>query len=118
MMLFGALGLVLVMIWQSWVEFQQERSVANVLTTEQGAGGSDGGVPRVDLTEDVPEAPEITAGSPMIVVYEVGVVEESEVNDGRIIHVTTDLVKAQIDTRGWRLDPGGIAETSGQRGYA
>ena len=107
MMLFGALGLVLVMIWQSWVEFQQERSAVDGLTAEQGAGRSDGGATRADLSEDVPEAPEMAVSSGSAgsddVVGEVGVVEEENVNDGRIINVTTDLIKAQIDTRGGDL---------------
>ena len=106
MLLFGALGLVLVMIWQSWVEFQQERSAVDGLTSEQGAGRSDGAT-RADLSEDVPEAPEMTVSSGSAgsddVVGEVGVVEEENVNDGRIINVTTDLVKAQIDTLGGDL---------------
>ncbi len=109
MMLFVALGLVLVMIWQSWVEFQHERSVAGAPTTERGVGqsGADADVPRVDLTEDVPEAPEVTVNTESVgaddVVDEVGMIPGTEGNDGRIIQVTTDLVKAQIDTRGGDL---------------
>jgi len=109
MMLFVALGLVLVMIWQSWVEFQHERSVAGAPVTERGAGqsGADADVPRVDLTEDVPEAPEVTVNTESVGaddgVDEVGMIPGTEANDGRIIQVTTDLVKAQIDTRGGDL---------------
>ncbi len=109
MMLFVALGLVLVMIWQSWTEFQRERSVAGVPTAERGADGSVPGaaVPRVNLTEDVPDAPEITANIDSAgadaPVDEVGAAEDAGAADGRIIQITTDLVNAQIDPRGGDL---------------
>ncbi len=105
MMLFAALGLVLVMIWQSWVEFQRERLAGDAPATERGEGA--GRVDRIHLNEDVPEAPEITTrinNAGVDVLDEGGgAVAQTEVNDGRIIHVTTDLVKAQIDTRGGDL---------------
>ena len=108
MMLVMALGLTLLMIWQSWIEFQRERSLVDAPAGGSGAAvEAGGGVARVDLTEDVPEAPEVVTDmervDPDAPVDGNRVVDEAETEDDRIIHVTTDLIKAQIDTRGGDL---------------
>ena len=105
-MLFAALGLTLVMIWQAWVEFQQEY-IARQGAPAQVAGqpATDGGPGTANLTEDVPDAPEVEAetletadGAPEVVPD----AEQPSVT-GDIISVTTDLVRAQIDPRGGDL---------------
>ncbi len=108
MMLFVALGLALVMIWQSWGEFQRERLVTDIPDAEQGAAlaGSDTAIPRANLTEDVPDAPEVATGIDDVgadaAVDEAGAMAAVG-SDSRIIQITTDLIKAQIDTRGGDL---------------
>jgi YidC/Oxa1 family membrane protein insertase len=100
-MLFVALGLTLVMIWQSWVEFQANYQAENSPVKVTTPTGSEGGA---DLTE-VPDTPEVTtaAATTGSVEQEVAPVIEEAQSDGRIISVTTDLVNAQIDTRGGDL---------------
>ncbi len=98
MMLLGALGLVLVLIWQSWTEFQQSRSA----DSQQTAQRSD--VPttaNTNLSEDVPAAPEVPSQAGDYSDAEPVVAEAS--SRGRIINVTTDLINAQIDTQGGDL---------------
>ena len=56
-MLFAALGLVLVMIWQSWVEFQTNYAASNGQSSGdyQNAGSSES---PSNLSDDVPDAPD------------------------------------------------------------
>ena len=100
-MLFVALGLTLVMIWQSWVEFQANYQAENSPVKVTTPTGFEGGA---DLTE-VPDAPEVTtaAATTGSVEQEVAPVIEEAQSDGRIISITTDLINAQIDTRGGDL---------------
>ena len=99
-MLFAALGLVLVMIWQSWVEFQSTYVDGTVTPTTAENGGQS------NLTEDVPEAPEVTVdtetGDAPLSDETVPDVEESD-GKGQLISVVTDLVRAEIDTHGGDL---------------
>ncbi len=99
MMLFGALGLVLVMIWQSWAEFQQRKGIDNQLVTQ----GSDfpATTTSANISDDVPIAPETTSpsGDHSDVLEPVAVATSR----GRIINVNTDLIHAQIDTHGGDL---------------
>ncbi len=98
-MLFVALGLTLVMIWQSWIEFQAsykaENSPVSVTTTPEGG---------VDLTE-VPDAPEVTSSAAVSgsAEQDVAPVFEESQTGGKIIKITTDLVNAEIDTHGGDL---------------
>ena len=98
LILFGALGLVLMMIWQSWVQFQMERNPSQV--NQSGANlGADpaGGVQGV--SDDVPDAPEVaTTTAP-----QTPEVEVESISTGRLVEVETDLLRAQIDTRGGDL---------------
>ncbi len=96
MMLFAALGLVLVVIWQSWVEFQSERQVNPGIDSPVARNGTN-----ANLSEDVPDAPEVAAAQDNTDVVESVVAEVS--SRGRIINVTTDLINAQIDTQGGDL---------------
>ena len=97
--LFGALGLVLVMIWQSWVEFQQQYNTSGAAGTQrsQPSASADGRV----AADDVPEAPALPASSEQVA--EPQSIPQASSVDGALISVTTDLVRAQIDTHGGDL---------------
>ncbi|MEM7193546.1 MAG: membrane protein insertase YidC [Pseudomonadota bacterium] len=98
LILLGALGLVLMMIWQSWIEFQSEYAGG------VGQGGNTisatSDVPQTsNLTEDVPDAPLITQeATDGVQSIEDDVV--SNTDDTALIDVKTDLVKLQIDPEG------------------
>ncbi len=103
--LFGSLGLVLMMIWQSWTQYQidhVELDTANqelVSGQNQSAGGN--------LTDDVPKAPEIEQDSQTGVSVSTPDQQEKstegQAKSGRIVSVTTDLIHAEIDTQGGDL---------------
>jgi len=97
-MLFAALGLTLVMIWQSWVDFQANYNGASRLqeTVENVSGLTD------NLNEDVPNAPELSsqAGTSQSQSETPSLVEEVAARPGEIIKVNTDLVNVEIDTHG------------------
>ena len=102
-MLWVALGLTLVMIWQSWVEFQNERLGAQQAVVQENTTGQ---TTASNLTEDVPDAPEVTTAPESTdsndVSLEVGEVEEVSTG-GKIISIKTDLINAEIDSLGGDL---------------
>ena len=98
MMLFAALGLVLVIIWQSWVEFQNERQAHPSIDSTIASNGTN-----ARLSEDVPDAPKVVATQDSNNTDVVESVVEAALSRGRIINVTTDLINAQIDTQGGDL---------------
>ncbi len=101
LILFGALGLVLVMIWQSWLQFQMDYDANRGpgVTSDLAPGAGQNPETRRPGSDDVPEAPTVeevsTPAAP--------VVEEGIVATGRLIHVETDIIRAQIDTQGGDL---------------
>ncbi len=98
MMLFTALGLVLVIIWQSWVEFQNERQANPSIDSTIASNGTN-----ARLSEDVPDAPKVVATQDSNNTDVVESVVEEALSRGRIINVATDLINAQIDTQGGDL---------------
>ena len=97
-MLFAALGLTLVMIWQSWVDFQTNYNGANNSQTNvENVSGS-----TANLNEDVPNAPEVSgqAASSQSQSDTPSLVEEVAASSGEIIKISTDLVNVEIDTHG------------------
>lgn len=100
LILFGALGLVLMMIWQSWIQYQLEHDPSR--GTGQGTesvgerGTSDAPAPGRD---DVPDAPEVES----IAAPPAPEVEEDIAPPGRMVNVETDTVRARIDTLGGDL---------------
>ena len=96
MILFGALGLVLIMLWQSWVEFQRQYAAQTeaTLSTTTTAG-------------DVPEAPALpdVAGDDSATDTATDAATDTAQTPAtpRLIQVTTDLVRAQIDPHGGDL---------------
>lgn len=98
--LFGALGLVLVIIWQSWTEFQQRPQpplTAQPETTQRATGTA-------AEAEDIPAPPPQSLAT---VTETPGAAEFAATTDtasGRdLIHITTDLIHARIDPHGGDL---------------
>ena len=92
LVLTAALGLVMVMLWQAWIDFQ--------LARQNPAPGSQVVAPQA---EDVPQAPRPVAGQnntadtlPQVP----GAVPAVEAVDADLIRVTTDLMAVQIDPQG------------------
>ncbi|NKB75586.1 MAG: membrane protein insertase YidC [Gammaproteobacteria bacterium] len=101
--LFGALALVMVMIWQSWMEFQQQRSGNFGQSTSNSENVSDNGVEsNNDLKNEVPDAPKIAQDTNGENVQISDGADEASVS-GQIVNVSTDLINAQIDTKGGDL---------------
>ena len=100
LILLGALGLVLIMIWQAWVEFQHQYTATSQTTDlTSSAGVADTATPAAG---DVPAAPALptTEGAAQKVADPA---VSQTASDGQLIHITTDLVRAQIDPRGGDL---------------
>lgn len=107
--LLGALGLVLVMIWQAWTEFQREHNAVNTLSATQNVGAGSGGVSSStstatqggNIATDIPQAPK----SPTAAKEKTDVVEAptSVPSTANLINVTTDLFRARIDPNGGDL---------------
>ena len=99
-MLFAALGLTLVMIWQSWIEFQQNYAARQDPLSQDSQSAPAGGA--TNLTEDVPDAPEIAVQTSKQADV-AAVIEQPSSSGGQIINVTTDLLNVSIDTHGGDL---------------
>ena len=100
LILFGALGLVLMMIWQSWIQFQMEHDPGR--SSGQGAesvGEKEPSRAPAPGRDDVPDAPEVES----IAAPPAPEVEEGIAPAGRMILVETDTVRARIDTLGGDL---------------
>ncbi len=97
-MLFVALGLTLMMIWQSWIEFQANypgRQAGSGTTVEPTSGS-------VDLTE-VPDAPSVQDVAEDSDSAEPVPAADAMRPETEVIRVSTDLVNAEIDLRGGDL---------------
>ncbi len=104
--LIGALALVLVMIWQSWVEFQQQYATAPAVgdgrQTSRGAEVVGGGEVAQSTASDIPEAPALPTPPRADGAVEAQYAPASSASE-ELIQVTTDLVRAHIDPRGGDL---------------
>lgn len=87
LILFVALGFVLLLIWQQWrADYGPQPQPPTVTSSSQEAG------PAPAVATDVPEAGEpLISGKPT---------SEPEAPSGQIVEVTTDVLRVQIDTRG------------------
>ncbi len=99
LILFGALGLVLIMIWQSWTEFQQQYVAANAPAAQSAEIA---GQPANPAARDVPDAPALPAPAAQQAEAQPDP-QPSSAAAGELINITTDLVRAQIDPRGGDL---------------
>jgi len=103
--LLGALGLILVMLWQSWLEFQRQYAPGGAAPA--ASIGAPAAVDSLDAPAtpatpagDIPAAPALPA-APAAPGADDSPTVAAPVSD--LIHITTDLMRAQIDPRGGDL---------------
>ena len=106
-LLFGALGLALFTIWQSWVEFEQQynstaqNNQTNTATQHDAPGDSSAVSANTTSSDgDVPAAPISPTAAPSSTVPSS---EEDTIRNARLLNITTDLIRAQIDPHGGDL---------------
>ncbi len=105
-LLYAALGLTVVMIWSSWDEFQAQRT--GQYGEQNGADSAFVQPDRVsNLSEDVPDAPAVTASNIQDNAQAGGDTPqpfgEDAFSSSKLISVTTDLLHIEIDTHGGDL---------------
>ena len=105
LVLFGALGMVLLLLWQSWLEYEADKNGTsfNAATsaqsaTTQGANNASGET----QVDDVPQAPTASAAVESTDIPSTVPVSQSLPAERRVI-VETDLIRAEIDTKGGDL---------------
>jgi len=104
LILFGALGMVLLLLWQSWLEYEADKNstsfntTASTESTTQNVGNN---TSQADA-DDVPQAPTVSAATESADTPSPVPVSQSLPAERRII-VETDLVRAEIDTKGGDL---------------
>ena len=102
LILFGALGMVLMLLWQSWQEYVAEK---NPVTQSSSLGqlsnttATSAQVP----TEGVPQTPKGSQDSNSSVSQQDAVPLTQSLPGGSRVIVETDLIKAEIDTNGGDL---------------
>lgn len=103
LILFGALGLVLIMIWQAWGEFQQQYTATDpqIGTSQRTDVADSAGENPQSPAGDIPEAPALPAAAGEQT--EAPAIPQTSSPGGELINITTDLVRAQIDPRGGDL---------------
>ena len=105
LILFGALGMVLLLLWQSWLEYEADKNGTsfNAATSAQSAttqvANNASGETQVD---DVPQAPTASAAVESTDIPSTVPVSQSLPAERRVI-VETDLIRAEIDTKGGDL---------------
>ncbi len=100
LILFTGLALVLVLIWQAWVEHNITPVVPTMSQTAQQSGQ---GQAIAVNTEDVPSAPTVASTPTSTAVNEVPKPTFKTLPTGDIVVVETDLIRAAIDTYGGDL---------------
>ena len=100
LILFTGLALVLVLIWQAWVEHNITPVVPTMSQTVQQSGQSQAVAVN---TEDVPSAPTVASTPTSTAVNEVPKPTFKTLPTGDIVVVETDLIRAAIDTYGGDL---------------
>ena len=105
LILFGALGMVLLLLWQSWLEYEADKNGTsfNAATsaqseTTQGANKASGG----SQADDIPQAPTASATVESTDIPSTVPVIQSLPAERRMV-VETDLIRAEIDTKGGDL---------------
>ena len=105
LILFGALGMVLLLLWQSWLEYEADKNSTSFNTatsTESTTAQSVGNNTSQADADDVPQAPTASAVTESADTPSPVPVSQSLPAERRII-VETDLVRAEIDTKGGDL---------------
>jgi YidC/Oxa1 family membrane protein insertase len=105
LILFGALGMVLLLLWQSWLEYEADKNSTNFNTatsTQSTTAQSVGNNTTQADADDIPQAPTASAATESADTPSTVPVSQSLPAERRII-VETDLVRAEIDTKGGDL---------------
>ena len=105
LILFGALGMVLLLLWQSWLEYEADKNSTSFNTatsTQSTTAQSVGNNTSQADADDVPQAPTVSAVTESADTPSPVPVSQSLPAERRII-VETDLVRAEIDTKGGDL---------------
>jgi len=105
LILFGALGMVLLLLWQSWLEYEADKNSTSFNTatsTQSTTAQSVGNNTSQANADDVPQAPTVSAATESADTPSPVPVSQSLPAERRII-VETDLVRAEIDTKGGDL---------------
>jgi len=105
LILFGALGMVLLLLWQSWLEYEADKNSTSFNTatsTQSTTAQSVGNNTSQADADDVPQAPTVSAATESADTPSPVPVSQSLPAERRII-VETDLVRAEIDTKGGDL---------------
>ncbi len=106
LILFGALGMVLLLLWQSWIEYESgknpvARNTNTSISAASGTAQSTTGQTAIQA-DDVPQAPAV-ATAPAATDTPSAIPVNQSLPGARRITVETDLVRAEIDTRGGDL---------------
>jgi YidC/Oxa1 family membrane protein insertase len=106
LILFGALGMVLLLLWQAWLEHDSSKNNANFNsnTSMSAASGTaqNGAYGTKVEADDVPQAPTASAAPESADTPSAIPVNQSLPGERRIT-VETDLVRVEIDTQGGDL---------------
>ncbi len=107
LILFGALGMVLLLLWQAWLEHESGQQSATATSTQlaqsvsPGMAQQSGAATSATATDDVPQAP-TTRQSPEPGATTTVPVNQTLPSAQRVV-VETDIVRAEIDTNGGDL---------------
>ncbi|MDE0310360.1 MAG: membrane protein insertase YidC [Acidiferrobacterales bacterium] len=103
-----SLGLILMLIWQAWLNFQDEKArVAQVTQTDAAPGvptsPSSTDQPQSAATGEVSDAPAVPSAPSAPVPAVGGSAESSALESTQRIKILTDLLKVEIDTYGGEI---------------
>ena len=105
LILFGALGMVLLLLWQSWLEYEADKNSTsfNAATSAQSTTAqSTNTATSQSPADDVPQAPTASAAAESTDIPSTVPVSQSLPAERRVV-VETDLIRAEIDTKGGDL---------------
>ncbi|MBT7812022.1 MAG: membrane protein insertase YidC [Proteobacteria bacterium] len=102
LILFGALGMVLMLLWQSWQEYVAEKSPVTQSSSLGQLSNTTATSAQVP-TEGVPQTPKGSQDSTPSVSQQDAVPLTQSLPGGNRVVVETDLIKAEIDTNGGDL---------------
>jgi len=107
LILFGALGMVLLLLWQSWLEYESGKNGA--VMNASTAASQVSGTAQYDTTtaakpeaDDVPQAPTVSAAPETSDTASAIPVSQSLPGERRVT-VETDIIRVEIDTKGGDL---------------
>ena len=103
--LFGALGMVLLLLWQSWLEYEGSKNpgAQNAAVTQSASASGVQGGGQTAPTEGVPQTPTASAAPASSSPSQPAVPVSQSLPSNSRITVETDLIRAEIDTLGGDL---------------